>query len=110
LENQPIRFYYTLPAFCGLTPAQETQAPDNAAYLPYLQTAECLGVGKYTGVIYSSMEFRDAGFVSWSAWRCGWESVLKAYRRTPSQGLQAYAGFGFSSCHEPITYAEAWNG
>lgn len=108
LENQPIRFFYTLPAFCGLTPAQEIQAPDNAAYLPYLQTAECLGVGE----VYWSNLFLD-GIQGRRIRELVSMALLLGKRAeghtagAPSQGLQAYAGFGFSSCHEPITCAEA---
>jgi adenine deaminase len=108
LENQPIRFYYTLPAFCCLTPAQEIQAPDNAAYLPYLQTAECLGIGEvyWSNLFLDGSQGRRVRELVSMALRMG-KRVEGHTAGAPTPGLQAYAGFGFSSCHEPITAAEA---
>ncbi len=108
MKNQPLRFYYTLPPLCALTPAQENPAPDNAAYLPYLLEQDCLGVGE----IYWSnlfLEGRQGNRVQELA-----QMALQLGKRVEghtagasAKSLQAYAGFGFSSDHEPITAAEA---
>jgi len=108
MKNQPLRFYYTLPPLCGLTPAQESSAPDNAAFLPYLQAPECLGVGEiYWGNLF--LEGRQGDRVrqlAALALRMG-KRVEGHTAGAPAKSLQAYAGFGISSDHEPITAAEA---
>jgi adenine deaminase len=53
LERQPIRFYYTVPAMCCLTPSEEINAPMNEELLPLLKNPRCLGVGEiYWGNIF----------------------------------------------------------
>ncbi len=44
LEEQPIRFYYTLPPLCGLTMSGEGSAPSDEELLPFLKDSKCLGV------------------------------------------------------------------
>ncbi|OPY80462.1 MAG: Adenine deaminase [Syntrophus sp. PtaU1.Bin005] len=108
LKDQPIRFYYTLPPLCALTPALERTAPDNAAYLPYLEDPECMGVGE----IYWSNLFLE-GTQGSRVQELARMAILLGKRAeghtagAPAKSLQAYTGFGFSSDHEPITAAEA---
>ncbi len=108
MANQPLRFYYTFPPLCALTPAQESPAPEIADCLPFLQAPECLGLGE---VYWSNLLLEG---------RQG-ERVRELVARTLLLGkrveghtagasggnLQAYTGFGISSDHEPISAAEA---
>jgi adenine deaminase len=108
MNNQPLRFYYTLPPICGLTPAQEIQAPDSAAYLPYLQAPECLGLGEvYWNNLFleGSQGDRLRELVALTL-QLG-KRVEGHTAGAPAKSLQAYTGFGVSSCHEPITQKEA---
>jgi adenine deaminase len=108
MSNQPLRFYYTLPPICGLTPAQEIQAPDGAAYLPYLQAPECLGLGEvYWNNLFleGSQGDRVRELVALTL-QLG-KRVEGHTAGAPAKSLQAYTGFGVSSCHEPITQKEA---
>jgi adenine deaminase len=61
LEGQPIRFYYTVPALCGLTPEEEINAPPNEELLSLLKDPRCLGVGRSFGETCSWMENRESG-------------------------------------------------
>jgi len=108
MENQPLRFYYTLPPLCGLTPAQEASAPDNAAYLPYLQDPKCLGVGEiyWSNLFLEGRQGTRVRELAAMALRMG-KLVEGHTAGAPAKSLQAYAGFGVSSDHEPITAAEA---
>ncbi len=52
-QGQPIRFYYTVPPLCGLTPSEEIKAPPNEELLPLLKDPKCLGIGEiYWGNIF----------------------------------------------------------
>jgi len=107
LKNQPLRFYYTLPPLCALTPAEESSAPDNAAWLPYLEEPECLGLGEiYWSNLFleGSQGDRVRGLAN-MALRLG-KRVEGHTAGAPAKSLQAYTGFGVSSDHEPITAAE----
>lgn len=108
MKNQPLRFYYTLPPLCALTPAQENPAPDNAAYLPYLLERECLGVGEiyWSNLFLKGRQGSRVQELARMALRLG-KLVEGHTAGAPAKSLQAYAGFGFSSDHEPITAAEA---
>lgn len=108
LKNQPLRFFYTLPPLCGLTPAQEIQAPDNDAYLPYLQAPECLGVGEiyWSNLFLQGKQGERVRELAAMALSLG-KRVEGHTAGAPARSLQAYAGFGVSSDHEPITAAEA---
>ncbi len=62
LEGQPLRFFYTVPALCGLTSAEEIKAPDNEEFLPLLKNPNCLGVGEiYWGNLFFRRETRGTG-------------------------------------------------
>jgi len=108
MKNQPVRFYYTLPPLCGLTPAQEIQAPDNKAYLPYLQEPECMGVGEiyWSNLFLEGVQGKRVQELATMALRLG-KRVEGHTAGAPARSLQAYTAFGISSDHEPITADEA---
>jgi adenine deaminase len=107
LEVQPIRFYYTIPPLCGLTPSEEVNAPSNEELLPFLKDPKCLGVGEiYWGNIF--LEGRQGERVKeLVSMALGMGKVVEG-RTAGASGrkLQAYTDFGVSSCHEPITENE----
>ncbi len=107
LEEQPIRFYYTIAPLCGLTPSEEINVPTNEELLPLLRDPKCVGIGEiYWGNIF--LEGRQGERVR--------ELASIAYdlgKRVEGHGaganeekLQAYTCFGISSDHEPITEDE----
>jgi len=108
MKNQPLRFFYTIPPLCGLTPAQEIQAPDNDDYLPYLQSPECLGLGEvyWSNLFLEGIQGNRVRELAIMTLRLG-KRVEGHTAGAPARSLQAYAGFGVSSDHEPITAAEA---
>lgn len=107
LEGQPIRFFYTIPPLCGLTSIEEIQAPANEELLPLLRDPKCLGVGEiYWGNLF--LEGNQGERVMKLA-----SMALDLGKRVEGHSagatgrkLQAYLGFGISSCHEPITEGE----
>jgi adenine deaminase len=107
LRGQPIRFFYTIPAFCGLTSVEEVTAPANRELLSLLKDPNCLGVGEvYWGNLF--LEGDQGGRVRELA-----SMALDSGKRVEGHSagatgrrLQAYFGFGISSCHEPITEDE----
>jgi adenine deaminase len=107
LEEQPIRFYYTVAALCGLTSSEEINAPTNKELLPLLKDPKCLGIGEiYWGNIF--LEGRQGERVRELA-----SIALDLGKRVEGHSagatgrkLQAYTDFGVSSCHEPITEDE----
>lgn len=107
LEGQPIRFFYTVPAMCGLTSAEEINAPSSEELLPLLGDPRCLGVGEiYWGNLFVEGNQGDrvralASMALDLGKRVEGHSAGAAGRK-----LQAYLGFGVSSCHEPITEEE----
>ena len=107
LEEQPIRFYFTIAALCGLTSAEEINAPTNEELLALLKDPKCLGVGE----IYWSNLFLKGGQgerVRELA-SIGLELGKRVEGHTAGASgrkLQAYTDFGISSCHEPITKDE----
>ncbi len=106
-EGQPIRFYYTLPALCGLTPSEEVMAQSNESLLPFLRDPKCLGMGEiYWGNIFlegrQGERIRDLVAVT-----LGMGKLVEGHTAGASgRKLQAYADLGVSSCHEPITEEE----
>ncbi len=106
-ENQPIRFYYTIPALCGLTLEEEKPAPPNEELIPFLKDPKCLGLGE---IYWSNMflEGKQGERVRELA------SLTLQYGKrveghtagASGRKLQAYTCFGISSCHEPITASE----
>jgi adenine deaminase len=107
LEDQPIRFYYTLSPLCGLTPSEEINAPTHEELLPLLKDPKCLGVGEiYWGNIF--LEGRQGERVrelTSIALEMG-KMVEGHTAGAAGRKLQAYSDFGISSCHEPITENE----
>jgi adenine deaminase len=107
IEDQPLRFYYTLSPACGISGAVEKNSPSNEELLPFLEDPRCLGLGE----IYWGNMFLDGE---------QGQRVRDLVRRALSLGkrveghsagasgnkLQAYTSFGVSSCHEPITESE----
>ena len=107
LEGQPIRIYYTVSPLCGLTPTEEINAPTHEEFLAILKDPKCLGVGEiYWGNIF--LEGRQGERVKElvsMALELG--KVVEGHTAgAKGKKLQAYANFGISSCHEPITDKE----
>jgi adenine deaminase len=103
LEKQPIRFYYTVPAMCSLTPSGEINAPTNEELLPLLKDPRCLGVGEiYWGNIF--LEGRQGERVrELVSIALGLGKIVEGHSAgAKGRKLQAYACFGVTSCHEPI--------
>ena len=107
LREQPIRFYYTVPPLCGLTPSEEINAPNNEELLPLLKDPDCLGVDEiYWGNIF--LEGKQGERIRELA-----SLTLDLDKRVEGHAagatgrkLQAYTCFGISSDHEPITEDE----
>jgi adenine deaminase len=107
LEGQPIRFYYTVPPLCGLTPDEEINAPTNGELLPLLKDPKCLGVGEiYWGNIFlegkQGERVRELASLALSLGK----QVEGHTAGAAGRKLQAYTCFGASSDHEPITEDE----
>lgn len=106
-RDQPIRFYYTIPALCGLTASEESKAPPNEELLPFLKDQRCLGLGE---VYWSNMliegeqgkRVRELAALSLDLGK----RVEGHSAGASGKKLQAYTCFGVSSCHEPITASE----
>ena len=107
LEGQPIRFFYTIPPLCGLTSVEEIQAPPNRELLPLLQDPRCLGVGEiYWGNLFlEGFQGERVRELASMALDLG-KRVEGHSAGATGVKLQAYFGFGISSCHEPITEEE----
>jgi adenine deaminase len=107
LKGQPIRFYYTIAALCGLTSAEEINAPANKELLPFLKDPNCLGIGEiYWGNIF--VEGRQGERVRELA-SIGLDLGKRVEGHSAGatgKKLQSYTHFGVSSCHEPITEDE----
>ena len=107
LRGQPIRFYYTVPPLCGLIPSEEINAPTNEELLPLLKNPNCLGVGEiYWGNIFlegnQGERVRELTSLALSLGK----QVEGHTAGATGRKLQAYACFGTSSDHEPITEDE----
>jgi adenine deaminase len=107
LEKQPIRFYYTIPPLCGLTPSEEINAPTNEELLPLLKDPQCLGVGEiYWGNIFLK-ERQGERVRELVSIALGLGKIIEGHSAgARGKKLQAYTCFGVSSCHEPITEDE----
>jgi len=106
-EGQPIRFYHTLPPVCGLTPAEEVMAPSLEEFVSLLKNPKCLGVGEiYWGNIF--LEGKQGNRIrELVAIALEMGKLIEGHTAGASgRKLQAYADFGISSCHEPITEEE----
>jgi len=107
LEGQPIRFYYTIPPLCGLTPSEEVMAPSNEALIPFLEDPKCLGIGEiYWGNIFlEGVQGERVKDLIALALRMG--KLVEGHTTGANEKkLQACADVGVSSCHEPITEQE----
>lgn len=106
-EGQPIRFYHTLPPVCGLTPAEEVMAPSLEEFVSLLKNPKCLGVGEiYWGNIFLEGKQGDR-IRELVAVALEMGKLIEGHTAGASgKKLQAYADFGVSSCHEPITEEE----
>jgi adenine deaminase len=107
LEEQPIRFYYTIAPLCGLTASEEINAPTNEELLPLLKDPKCLGVGEiYWSNLFLEGEqgerVRELASMGLALGKRVEGHTAGAFGRK----LQAYTDFGISSCHEPITKDE----
>jgi adenine deaminase len=107
LEGQPIRFYYTVPALCGLTPEEEINAPPNEEFLTLLKNPRCLGVGEiFWGNMFldgkQGERVRELASLALSLGK----QVEGHTAGASGRKLQAYTSFGASSDHEPITEDE----
>jgi len=107
LEDQPLRFYYTLAPLCGLTLEEEVNAPANEELLPFLKNEKCMGIGEiYWGNLF--LEGRQGERVrELVAIALEMGKLIEGHTAGASgRKLQAYTDFGVSSCHEPITEEE----
>lgn len=107
LEGQPIRFYYTVAPLCGLTPSEEIKVPNHEELLPLLSHPKCLGVGEiYWGNLFlkgkQGERVRELASMSLELGK----RIEGHTAGASGRKLQAYTGFGISSCHEPITEEE----
>ncbi len=103
IQQQPIRFFFTVAPICGLTAEQETQAPSNEELHELLEDPRCLGVGEiYWGNLFlgSSQGERIRELASLSL---GLGKRVEGHSAgARGRKLQAYTCFGVSSCHEPV--------
>jgi adenine deaminase len=107
IEDQPLRFYYTLSPLCGLTPSVETHTPSKEDLLPFLEDPGCLGLGEiYWGnLLLKDQQGTRVRELARTALSLG--KRLEGHSAGASGNkLQAYTSFGVSSCHEPITEKE----
>lgn len=108
LRGQPLRFFYTLPALCGLTQVEELRAPAPEEMIPLMEDPMCLGLGEiYWG------NFLLEGSQGERVRRLAQLALEKGKRveghtaGAAGLKLQAYTAWGVSSCHEPISAQEA---
>ncbi len=107
IEDQPLRFFYTISPACGISGAVEKNAPSNEELLPFLEDPRCLGLGEiYWGNMFLDGEqgqrLRDLVRLALSLGK----RVEGHSAGASGNKLQAYTSFGVSSCHEPITESE----
>ncbi len=106
-KEQPVRFYYTLPPVCGLTPSEEIMAISKEECSSFLEDPHCVGIGE----IYWGNMFLDGDqserLREWIAIAFSMGKAIEGHTAGASERkLQAYTTYGFSSCHEPITEEE----
>ena len=107
LEDQPIRFYYTVPALCGLTSEEEINAPPNEELLALLKDSKCVGVGEtfWGNMLLDGKQGERVRELASLAISLG--KQLEGHTAgAAGRKLQAYTLFGASSDHEPITEVE----
>ena len=107
LDGQPIRFYYTVPPLCGLTPTEEVAAPPNEALLPFLKDQKCLGLGEaYWSNLFLQGNQTERVLELVSMARSLEKRVEGHTAGASGKKLQAYTCLGVSSCHEPVSEKE----
>jgi adenine deaminase len=108
MRDQPLRFYHTLPALCGLTEEEEPGALTAAEFHDLLPDPACLGLGEtyWSNALMPGPQGRRVRELI--------QFTLAAGKRAEGHTagargarLQAYRALGISSCHEPIDVAEA---
>lgn len=106
-EGQPVRFYYTLPPVCGLTPSEEVMAISKEEFLFFIKDPRCVGMGEiYWGNMFLEGN-QSERLRQWIAVTLPMGKVIEGHTAGASdRKLQAYTTYGFSSCHEPITEEE----
>ncbi len=107
LEGQPIRFYYTVPALCGLTSEEEINAPPNEELLALLKDPRCVGIGEtfWGNMLLDGKQGERVRELASLAISLG--KQLEGHTAgAAGKKLQAYTLFGASSDHEPITEDE----
>ncbi len=106
-EGQPIRFYYTVPPLCGLTPEEEINAPLNKELLKLLKNPRCLGIGEtfWGNMLLEGKQGERVRELASLALSLG-KQVEGHTAGAAGRKLQAYTSFGASSDHEPITEDE----
>jgi adenine deaminase len=107
MEGQPIRLYYTIPPLCGLTPSEEIMAPANEELLQFLKDQKCLGIGEiyWSNIFLEGRQGERVRELVSMALELG--KMIEGHTAGASgRKLQAYADFGVSSCHEPISEEE----
>ncbi len=106
-EEQPIRFYYTVPPICGLTALEESTALPNQELLPFLKDPKCLGVGEiyWSNLFLEGIQGRRVEELATLGINLG-KRIQGHSAGASGQKLQAYTCYGISSCHEPISEGE----
>lgn len=106
-EGQPLRFYHTVPPVCGLTSVEEIMAPSLEEFVSLLKHPKCLGIGEiYWGNLFLEGE-QGERLRALVAIALEMGKLIEGHTAgAPGKKLQAYADFGISSCHEPITEDE----
>jgi len=108
LPDQPLRLYYTAPAHCGLI-SDEEPAPLTADELAeLLADPRCLGLGEtyWNNALAEGPQGERARRQIAQTLAAG--KVAEGHTAgARGARLDAYVGLGVSSCHEPISVAEA---
>ncbi len=107
LRDQPIRFYFTVPPMCGLTPTEEVMAPTHQDLLRLLEDPSCLGLGEvyWANILLDGPQGDRVRELASMALHMG-KRVQGHTAGASGRRLQAYTALGVSSCHEPITEAQ----
>jgi adenine deaminase len=107
LRDQPLRFFYTVPALCGLTQEEEMRAPQPEEMIPFLDDPACVGLGEiYWGnLLLEGPQGRRLKRLVQLALERG-KRVEGHTAGARGHKLQAYTSWGISSCHEPISAQE----
>ena len=107
LNDQPIRFYYTVNSLRGLTPSENVGAPSNEDLLYFLKSPQCVGVGEiyWSNILSDGPQGEQFRELAAQALVLG-KRIEGHTAGAKGKRLQAYTGLGISSCHEPISEEE----